>query len=110
MRSQVKALITVPGPTAHDHACQAGGYAPSPSEADQAEVLRLRERFRGHHIFYVVSADRGVRYMAHGAAAGARPHTIITGDLAELRHELEQAGAAHPGPGPEGQFGWRPVT
>ncbi|MGH3395965.1 MAG: hypothetical protein ACRDPO_14890 [Streptosporangiaceae bacterium] len=48
--------------------------------------------------------------MAYGAAAGARPHTIITGDLAELRHELEQAGAAHLGPGREGQFGWRPVT
>jgi hypothetical protein len=66
-------------------------YAPPPSEADQAEILRLRGRFRRHHIFYVVSADRGVRYMAHGAEPGARPHTIITDDLDELRYELEQA-------------------
>jgi hypothetical protein len=66
-------------------------YAPPPSEADQAEVLRLRERFPRHSIFYVVSADRGVRYMAYGAAPGVRPHTIITDDLAELRQELAQA-------------------
>jgi hypothetical protein len=66
-------------------------YVPPPSEADQAEVLRLRVRFPRHHIFYVISADRGVRYMAHGAAPGVRPHTIITDDLTELRHELEQA-------------------
>jgi hypothetical protein len=66
-------------------------YAPLPSEAQQAEILRLRGRFRRHHIFYVVSADRGVRYMAHGAELGARPHTIITDDLDELRYELEQA-------------------
>jgi hypothetical protein len=77
--------------TVQGHACQADEYAPSPIEADQAEVLRLRERFRRHHIFRVGSADRGVRYMAYGAALGVRPHTIITRDLAELRHELEQA-------------------
>ena len=66
-------------------------YAPPPSPADRAEVLRLRGRFRRHCIFYVVSADRGVRYMAHAAELGARPHTIITDDLDELRFELEQA-------------------
>jgi hypothetical protein len=66
-------------------------YVPPPSEAQQAEILRLRGRFRRHHIFYVVSPDRGVRYMAHGTELGARPHTIITDDLDELRYELEQA-------------------
>ncbi len=66
-------------------------YAPPPSPADQAEVARLRRRFRRHCIFYVVSADRGVRYMAHAAELGARPHTLITDDLDELRFELEQA-------------------
>ena len=29
--------------------------------------------------------------MAHAAELGARPHTIITDDLDELRFELEQA-------------------
>jgi len=62
-----------------------------PSEADQAELLRLRELFREHHVFYVVSANRGVRYLALGAEFGARPHTVITDDLDELRYELEQA-------------------
>lgn len=66
-------------------------YSPPPSEADQAEVVRLRARFPRHHIFYVMSVDRGLRYVAHRAAPGVRPHTIITDDLAELRHELEQA-------------------
>jgi len=75
----------------HGHASQAGERATPPKEADQAEILRLRERFLQHHIFYVVSADRGVRYLAHGATLGARPHTIITDDLNELRYELEQA-------------------
>ena len=75
----------------HGHAGQAGERATSPKEADQAEILRLRERFLQHHIFYVVSADRAVRYLAHGATLGARPHTIITDDLNELRYELEQA-------------------
>ncbi len=75
----------------HGHAGQAGERATLPKEADQAEILRLRERFLHHHIFYVVSADRGVRYLAHGATLGARPHTIITDDLNELRYELEQA-------------------
>jgi hypothetical protein len=65
-------------------------YVPAPTDADQGEVLRLRKRFPGHHVFYVVTADRGVRYMAYGAAPDVRPHTIITDDLAELRHELEQ--------------------
>lgn len=68
----------------------AARYAPPPSAADEAEILRLRGRFRRHHIFYVICADRGVRYMAHGAELGARPHTIITDDLDELRYELEQ--------------------
>jgi hypothetical protein len=37
-----------------------------------------------------VANDRAVQYVAHGAAVGMRPHTIIAGDLAELRDELEK--------------------
>jgi hypothetical protein len=75
----------------HWNAHRAAGKATPPSEADQDEVLRLRQRFRQHHIFYISSVDRGVRYLALGSDFGVRPHTIITNDLAELRDELEQA-------------------
>jgi len=62
-----------------------------PSEAEHAELGQLRERFRSHHIFCDASRGRGIKYMAHGAVSGVRPHTIITDDLAELREELERA-------------------
>ena len=62
-----------------------------PSEAEHAELAQLRERFRSHHIFCDAGTGRGIRYVAHGAVSGVRPHTIITDDLAELREELEQA-------------------
>lgn len=76
--------------TVQSHLGRGGGRTIPPGQPDQDEVLRLRERFRQHHIFYVVSADRGVRYMAYGADLGARPHTVITDDLDELRFALEQ--------------------
>jgi hypothetical protein len=62
---------------------------PGPSEAELDELVRLGQRFRGHHIFHNVTEEQGIRYMAYSAAAGVRPHTIITSDLAELRDELE---------------------
>jgi hypothetical protein len=64
---------------------------PDAMEAELAELSLLRQRFRNHHIFRHVLRDRGVRFIAHRAAAGVRPHTVITGDLAELRDELERA-------------------
>lgn len=66
------------------------GTALAPTDADLAELAWLCMRFRRHHIFRDVASGRGVRYIAHGAAIGVRPHTIITGDLAELRDELEK--------------------
>jgi hypothetical protein len=62
---------------------------PDPTEKELSELARLSQRFRAHHIFRDVTRDRGVRYIAHGATIGVRPNTIITGDLAELRDELE---------------------
>jgi hypothetical protein len=76
--------------TVQSHLGRRGEHTIPPGQPDQDEVSRLRQRFRRHHIFYVVSADRGVRYMAHGADLGARPHTVITDDLDELRFALEQ--------------------
>lgn len=64
---------------------------PGPSQAEQAELALLRERFRSHHIFREATIGRGVRYLAHSALPGARPHTIITDNLTELRGVLEQA-------------------
>lgn len=72
--------------------CDSGAFPmPVPSQAEQAEIARLRERFHGHHIFCETMVGRGVRYIAHSALSGARPHTIITDDLTELRVVLEQA-------------------
>ena len=70
-----------------------------PPEAEQAELELLRKRFRSHHIFCDTTTGRGLRYLAHRAALDARPHTIITDDIAELREQLEQGvppALAHP--------------
>lgn len=67
------------------------GLDPIPGEAELAELARLRERFRGHHIFHDVRWEREVRYLAFRTASRVQPHTIITDDLAELREHLEQA-------------------
>ncbi len=67
----------------------ANGPGPIPSETELSELAWLRERFQGHRIFRDVTSHRGVRYTAQSATIGARPHTIITDDLTELRDELE---------------------
>jgi len=61
----------------------------SPDDAELAELAELRERFGSHRIFYNVTADNGIRYLAYAARIDVSPHTIITPDLAELRNELE---------------------
>lgn len=61
-------------------------FGPDPTER---ELAYLSGRFRAYRIFRDVTDDRGVRYTAHGATIGMRPNTIITGDLEELRDELE---------------------
>jgi hypothetical protein len=60
-----------------------------PDEEELAELTRLRDRFRSsHHIYRHLMPGRGVRYIAHGASLGTRPHTVITDDLSELGNEL----------------------
>jgi hypothetical protein len=67
------------------------GSRPGPHPGWEAELARLRERFRGHHIFHDVRWEREVRYLAYRTASGVQPDTVITDDLAELREQLEQA-------------------
>jgi hypothetical protein len=76
------------GMAAGSHGVWGHGRVPTPGEA---ELARLRERFRGHHIFHDVRWDREVRYLAYRTASGVQPDTVITDDLAELREQLEQA-------------------
>jgi hypothetical protein len=75
----------------YNHGFCVSDRACGPSEAELAELIRLRERFRGHRILCNVTEERGVRYMAYSAATGVHPHTVITDDLAELRDGLEQS-------------------
>jgi hypothetical protein len=76
------------GMAAGSHGVWGHGRVPTPGEA---ELARLRERFRGHHIFHDVRWAREVRYLAYRTASGVQPDTVITDDLAELREQLEQA-------------------
>lgn len=77
--------------SANDYFFRAGDPVPDPDEAEFAQLVLLRKRFRRHHIFRDVIPGRGVRYLAHGRVAGVRPHTVITDDLAELGEVLEHA-------------------
>jgi hypothetical protein len=52
------------------------------------EVILLRAEFPGHRIGTETIVDR-IRYVARSQRDGARPHTVITGDLTELRAALE---------------------
>ena len=70
--------------------------SPTPSPAELAELSHLRERFRGHRIYWYLAEERGICYTAHRARTSARPHTIITADLNELRDELERAAPPDP--------------
>jgi len=81
------------------HGVWGHGLDPTPGEAELAELARLRERFRGHHIFHDVRWEREVRYLAFRTVSGVQPHTIITDDLAELRQQLEQAAPPDSGTG-----------
>jgi hypothetical protein len=57
------------------------------------EVILLRAEFPGHRIGTETIVDR-IRYVARSQRNGAHPHTVITGDLGELRAALE---AGRPG-------------
>jgi hypothetical protein len=52
------------------------------------ELAVLRAEFPGHRISAESIVDR-IRYIARSRQDGVRPHTVITGDLTELRAALE---------------------
>jgi hypothetical protein len=52
------------------------------------EIILLRAEFPGHRIGTETVVDR-IRYVARRQRDGAHPHTVITGDLSELRAALE---------------------
>jgi hypothetical protein len=60
-----------------------------------AELARLRTEFPTHLIGTETVVGRGVRYVARARQHDARPHTVLTPDLPELRAALE-AGQSHP--------------
>lgn len=73
----------------HPHSAQTqnpGKTAPVPSSATGAlagELTRLQGEFSSHRIWREVIGDR-VRYIARRTHPEARPHTVVTADLAEL--------------------------
>jgi hypothetical protein len=54
------------------------------------EMVRLRAEFPGHRIDTETIMDR-VRFVARSQQDGARPHTVVTHDLGEVRVALEAA-------------------
>ena len=61
----------------------------SPSEEELAELRILNARFSEHHIFWDFAAKSRIRFLAYATSDEARPHTIISQKLTEIRDELE---------------------
>lgn len=59
------------------------------------QLAALRRDFPGFRIWREVIRDR-TRYVARSTCLGNSPHTVVTGDLSELRATLDQE-PAHPG-------------
>jgi hypothetical protein len=64
---------------------------PSLGPADPDELALLAAGFPGFRIWREAVPGR-VRYVARGVSLDARPHTVVTGDLAELRAALAGGG------------------
>jgi hypothetical protein len=77
--------------TAAEYGLRGTDSVPCPTEAELRHLDHLGRRFPRHRIFWYRDSERGFRFTAQGAVIDARPHTIITQDLAELQSELEQA-------------------
>ena len=61
--------------------------APANESENDEEIAQLRASFPQFRIWRE-STYRGPRYIACRLQPGARPHTLITSDLGELRAEL----------------------
>jgi hypothetical protein len=65
-------------------------------DSDDEELDRLQAGFPQFRIWREIICDRA-RYVARREDPGARPHTVVTADLDELRAALS-AGACQPRP------------
>jgi hypothetical protein len=61
---------------------------PRPTAVDPAEMAGVQRDFPQHRIWREIIGDRAPRYVAHARSLSIHPHTVITGDLGELRAAL----------------------
>jgi hypothetical protein len=67
-----------------------------PAPADLDELALVAAGFPAYHVWRSVAPGHR-RYVAQAAGLGARPHTVVTDDLAELAAILS-AGPQEPAP------------
>ena len=70
---------------------------PTPSATELADLQSARRDFPGYEIDLDLALDRR-RFIARRTGPGPGPHTLITGDLTELRTELAATRPAPPLP------------
>jgi hypothetical protein len=60
----------------------------SPLSDVAAELTSIERDYPDHQIWREIIGDRDPRYVAHARSLVTHPHTVITGDLGELRTAL----------------------
>ena len=70
---------------------------PTPTATELADLRAARRDFPRYQIDLDLALDRR-RFIARRTEPGPGPHTLITGDLAELRAELAPSQVARPLP------------
>jgi hypothetical protein len=59
-----------------------------PPAAEPDEIAGVQQDFPQHRIWREIIGDRAPRYVARARSLDIHPHTVITGDLEELRAAL----------------------
>jgi hypothetical protein len=62
---------------------------PRPPAPDPTEIAVVQQDFPQHQIWREIIGDRAPRYVARARSLDTHPHTVITGDLGELRAALD---------------------
>jgi hypothetical protein len=73
-----------------EHGQPASTPAPQPSAADDEALMKTQRDFPGHRIWREIIPGRTI-YIARSQHPAARPHTIVTPHLGELRDALASA-------------------
>ena len=76
-----------------EHDQPSSTLAPELSAEDNEALMKMQRDFPGHRIWREIIPGRTV-YVARSQHPAARPHTIVTPDLRELRATLTQASQA----------------